>query len=317
MKAIRLLHFIFVFVLINAASPYKLTAQCLVDGPNIQYTPNPSNTIVNNGTEYVKLYIYVCERFQSDPTVSNAEVAALVQMTNSDFLSAGIEFFYCLERHFDPEFISSDVVYTSFTHTPEPNYNPNLNNIMAYTNYYSCSPIFTPSQNTRMMETLQNNPLLQGFRFKFIGSNLTINGNETWPLPGFPPSGNAYIDGNLTISPNAQLTINSGRIQFSPTAKVFVQPRGKLILRGTLTSWCDYWQGVEVQGNAGVPQSVLTHGMFQSGKNANQENARVENAMIGVFGLNGGIVDCISLTLSNNNLGSAIGAYGFAQPLPG
>jgi hypothetical protein len=57
--------------------------------------------------------------------------------------------------------------------------------------------------------------------------------------------------------------------------------------------------------------------MFQSGKNANQENARVENAMIGVFGLNGGIVDCISLTLSNNNLGSAIGAYGFAQPLPG
>jgi hypothetical protein len=294
-----------------------LTAQCLVDGPNIQYTPNPSNTIVNNGTEYVKLYIHVCERFQSDPTVSNAEVAALVQMTNSDFLSAGIEFFYCLERHFDPEFISSDVVYTSFTHTPEPNYNPNLNNIMAYTNYYSCSPIFTPSQNTRMMETLQNNPLLQGFRFKFIGSNLTINGNETWPLPGFPPSGNAYIDGNLTISPNAQLTINSGRIQFSPTAKVFVQPRGKLILRGTLTSWCDYWQVVEVQGNAGVPQSVLTHGMFQSGKNANQENARVENAMIGVFGLNGGIVDCISLTLSNNNLGSAIGAYGFAQPLPG
>lgn len=90
-----------------------MTAQCLVEGPNIQYTPNPSNTIVDNGIEYVKLYIHVCERFQTDPTLSDAEVAALVQTANSDFSAAEIEFFYCLERHYDPEFTSSEAIYTS------------------------------------------------------------------------------------------------------------------------------------------------------------------------------------------------------------
>lgn len=186
---------------------------------------------------------------------------------------------------------------------------------MAYTNYYTCSPVFTPDQNTRMMETLQNNPLLQNFRFHYIGNSVTITGNETWPLPNFPSSGNVYLDGNLTVSPNAQLQINSGRLQFSPTSKLIVEPTGKLFLYATLTSWCDYWQGVEVRGNAGVGQSILTHGLFRTGKGSTGDNSRVENAVIGVLGQNGGIVDALYLTFHNNNLGSAISNYAFPQPL--
>lgn len=460
MKNIQLRHLIFAFVLITTASSYNVMAQCLVEGPNIQYTPNPSNTIVNNGTEYVKLYINVCERFQSDPTLSDAEVASLVQEVNSDFLAAGIEFFYCLERHYDPDFTSSDAIYTSEltqryshddgidvytlpkdyikvdpfntqyagafsfnsgnpnlpgvaaqevvfwgqttlcefpffpvgdrfiqvphalshelghclgllhphetfpcadltgvncttcgdllcetqpseilrfcvnqncervehtftcnpffpndTYIPNPNTDPDLDNIMAYTNFYACSPIFVAEQNDRMKATLQNHPLLQPFRFHFIGSNITINGNETWPLPGFPPSGNAYIGGNLTISPNAQLQINSGRIQFAPTAKLIIQPQGRLNLFSTLTSWCDIWQGVEVQGNAGMPQSLTTHGLMFSGANSNGSDSRIENALAGVLSLDGGIVDCNNTTFSNNNLGGVIATYGFGHVL--
>jgi hypothetical protein len=398
MKNIQLRHLIFAFVLITAASPYKVMAQCLVEGSNIQYTPSPSNTIVNNGTEYVKLYIHVCERFQSDPTLSDAEVASLVQDANSDFLAAQIDFFYCLERHYDPDFTQSPALWTAElteryghddgidvyilpkdfvhvdeslfiayygggtafnpgnptlpsvaaqevviwgqttlcefpffpvgdrfvqvphvlshelghclgllhphetfpcadltgvncttcgdllcetqpseklrfcvnqncervshtfncnpfypndTYVPNPNTDPDLDNIMAYTNFYACSPIFVAEQNNRMKATLQNHPLLQPFRFKFIGGNVTINTNETWPLPDFPPSGNAYISGNLTISPNTQLRINSGRIQFASLSELVIQPAGRLYLSGgTLTSWCDKWQGVRVRANA-------------------------------------------------------------------
>jgi hypothetical protein len=172
---------------------------------------------------------------------------------------------------------------------------------MAYTNYYECSPIFFDEQNLRMRETLQNNPLLQNFRFKMIEGDVNISGTESWPLTGgFPPSGNAYITGNLIVNPGAVLNIQSGRIQFNPSSKITIRQGGLLNLNGsTLTSWCDYWQGVEVLGNSAAPQFPTTHGKFTSSENLGLK-PRIENAIVGVKSLDGGIVLSYNTIFSNN-----------------
>ncbi len=67
---------------------------------------------------------------------------------------------------------------------------------------------------------------------------------------------------------------------------------------------------MRVQGNAGVGQSLATHGLFQS-----EGNARVENAELGVESTNGGIVNANNTTFHNNSIGSVIRTYGFSHTM--
>jgi hypothetical protein len=78
-------------ILVCLLDPQLSYSQCLVGDSNLIYTPNPSNTVEDNGKEYVKLYIHICERLQTDPTLSDAEVESIITQVNSDFLNAKIE----------------------------------------------------------------------------------------------------------------------------------------------------------------------------------------------------------------------------------
>lgn len=427
----------------------SLLSQCLVEGSTIQYTPNPSSTVLDNGIQYIKLYIHVCERFESDPTLSDSEVDAIVQEANTDFSAAKIHFLYCLERNYNPDMQSNDqfgendllssfghddgidvflmpkeyyyvkdyssanqgggIAYTidsppyfgavpaqeimifgkttacefpffpenirfcqvphalshelghclGLFHThetffcvepptggdcancgdricdtnpsanlkycvdqncnwvshsypsncagdyvPDHSYHPDLNNIMAYTNYFACSPVFTGGHNTRMMETLQNNPLLQNFRYKYHSGDLTITGTEAWPLSSFPPSGNIWVDGNLTVSNGAELTINAGaNVYFPETGKLIVEKGAKVNLYGKITAACDYWQGALVDGTPTIQQAA-THGWLET-----YAGSKIENAKIGAVSVNGGIIRATGTTFKNNMFGSEVRPY--------
>ncbi|MFM9951041.1 MAG: hypothetical protein ACKV1O_24110, partial [Saprospiraceae bacterium] len=47
-----------------------------------------------------------------------------------------------------------------YNYIPTPGYSPDLLNIMAYTNYYACKPVFTAGQGVRMRNTIANSPVL-------------------------------------------------------------------------------------------------------------------------------------------------------------
>lgn len=436
-------------------------AQCFVEGPNIEYTPNPSSSISLGGQQFVKVYINICETSLANNTVTDGEIETLMAEVNNDFDGANIDFIHCIERHFNPDFSSDEAVgpqeilsfinhtdgidvfimpfnyyltqngapgcptlgggsaYNAntlppstgavaaqevflFGHTdpvefpnpffppfvrffqvphalshelghclglfhpsetffclepptggdcvncgdricdtnpsddlgfcvsdncerishlfpgpcggqynPDLSFNPQLDNIMAYTNYYACNPGFTPGQNTRMMETLQNNPLLQNFRVTVFNQDVVISGpNVIWPQIGFPPSGNAIINGNLIINPGAKLTINNGVIQFPENGNVIIHPNGRLNLFATLTATCQHWQGVDVLGTAGASQSFATHGALVAGA-----NSKIEKAFVGANAFNGGIIQCDGTTFLNNYNGVTLLPYSYGQGL--
>ena len=104
-------------------------------------------------------------------------------------------------------------------------------------------------------------------------SPIIINSNHTWS------NTNHLLSVHVTVKAGATLTI-SGIVYCTPTAKIIVQPGGRLIVDGgTLTSACDgaLWQGIEVQGNIKNIQSPAYQGVVEL-----KNNARIENAICGI-----------------------------------
>ncbi|MFM9951677.1 MAG: T9SS type A sorting domain-containing protein, partial [Saprospiraceae bacterium] len=191
-----------------------------------------------------------------------------------------------------------------------PGYSPDLLNIMAYTNYYACKPVFTAGQGVRMRNTIANSPVLANITHTVFPGNITITGSETWPSVAFPYTGNVILQGSVTIEPGATLTINSGTIHFPESGQVIIKPGGLLVLKATLTSNCSIWKGVTVQGTAGIAQSTTTQGKLLA-----LSGSSIEHAATGVSASNGGIVDCTGTLFKNNRHGAWINPHSFSQEL--
>jgi hypothetical protein len=123
-----------------------------------------------------------------------------------------------------------------------------------------------------------------------------------------PTWGSSYtIESTLYIKNGATLTIKSV-VYCSPSAKIIVQPGGKLIIDGgILTSACndELWQGIEVWGNSNLSQTSANQGFVELKNNAIIENAvcgiRVGNKQIlTAFDLDGGIVKANNVRFINN-----------------
>ncbi|MDZ4679476.1 MAG: hypothetical protein SH848_10895 [Saprospiraceae bacterium] len=187
---------------------------------------------------------------------------------------------------------------TDAFYVPPSGYSPDLFNIMAYTNFYDCKPIFSDGQGVRMRDFLANHPVLANITHTVFPGNITITGNETWPSIAFPYTGNVILQGSVTIETNATLTINSGTIHFPESGQIIIKPGGRLELKAALTSNCSTWKGITVLGTAGVAQSTATHGKILA-----LSGASIENAAIAVNASNGGIVDCTGTEFKNNRHG--------------
>ena len=99
----------------------------------------------------------------------------------------------------------------------------------------------------------------------------TISENTTW-------SGVKYLPTTLTIDSIRTLTI-TGTLYCAPAARIIIRPGGKLIVNGgTLTNACDgeMWQGIIVEGNAGLRQQASMQGAVYLA------NATIENAITAI-----------------------------------
>ena len=117
-----------------------------------------------------------------------------------------------------------------------------------------------------------------------------VSGQEEW---------NSFkrVNQNVEIPNNATLTIR-GEIQFSADASITVQPGGKLIVNGgTLTNACDgeLWVGIRIEGNGKVSQTAINQGTVEL-----KNNARIENAIVGVYVYPHGILKANNTHFLNN-----------------
>ena len=109
------------------------------------------------------------------------------------------------------------------------------------------------------------------------------------------------IQGSVSITSGATLTIQNATIKFTPTSSITIHPGGKLILDGgTLTNACpgEMWQGITVLGDPTKP----THLQYQGFAHL-LNNGTVENALCGIKVKDGGKVSIDNASFINNKMG--------------
>ncbi len=96
-----------------------------------------------------------------------------------------------------------------------------------------------------------------------------LNQNQTW-------SNDTVLENSVYIDSSYTLTIHC-RVEFPPSAKIYVKQGGKLIVdSGFLTSHCsNMWQGIEVWGRSKIPQNLPYQGLVCIKRNSVIENARI------------------------------------------
>jgi hypothetical protein len=107
-------------------------------------------------------------------------------------------------------------------------------------------------------------------------STATIATNTTWYAQDIDPLVRFEL---ITVQSGKTLTImNDLTLQFCETGKLVINPGGKVILNGVLTSDCnDGWLGVEVQGNGSTNQ-YPSLGLYPQGQLYCNPDSRIENA---------------------------------------
>lgn len=130
---------------------------------------------------------------------------------------------------------------------------------------------------------------------------LVINQNKIWSNDTVLEN-SVYIDSSFTL-------IIRGRVEFPPSAKIYVKQGAMLIIDGGfLTSHCsNMWQGIEVWGRSKMPHSTPFQGYVMVKNNSVIENARIavsnsRSAPGGgaVWGEMGGIIFAENCTFRNN-----------------
>ena len=135
---------------------------------------------------------------------------------------------------------------------------------------------------------------------------VTLKQNRT-----IPAATTLAFAGDLVVPSGITLTIN-GTVKFAEGKSLIIEPGGKVVLDGgTLTA--DFacnggtsWEGIQVRGNANLPQSPLNQGVFIAQNTATISHARTAISNVGwggndfLWGTQGGIIDCYHTTFLNN-----------------
>jgi len=122
----------------------------------------------------------------------------------------------------------------------------------------------------------------------------SITTSQTW-------STNEIIYNNIIIHSGTTLTI-TGDISFSENASILVHPGGKLIIDGgmlTNATQGEMWQGVTVLGNC--ISNVSSQGLVQI-----KNGGIIENARIGIYAINGGMIGANKAQFINNTIAAQI-----------
>ncbi|MFZ4635152.1 MAG: T9SS type A sorting domain-containing protein [Saprospiraceae bacterium] len=179
-------------------------------------------------------------------------------------------------------------------------------NIMAYTNFYDCQPVFTSPQGDRMYDYLLNHPILTNIAHDEINGDVVINTPTIWTAADFFPDGKVTVNGTITIQAGGTLTIESGvRARFPEGEGIVVEQGGVLNLFGYLgPACCTPWEGVRVLGTPNVVPGPATHGRFFG------SGGVIEYAKTGVMSLSGGCIGTDNgMTFNNNGTGVFFGIF--------
>lgn len=174
------------------------------------------------------------------------------------------------------------------------------NNVMDYSGLIAV----TPEQLGIVHYTLANDMVnyLESSDVSFFPESI-VEGNHSllW-------QNDTVLKTSLRIKDGGVLTIEDCLVHVYKTARIIVEPGGKLILDGaTLTNECEtMWPGIEVWGNSSTHQQASNGSYFQ-GYLELKNGATIENAMCavelcrpGVSGTSGGIVFADSAFFTNN-----------------
>ncbi|MCL2436078.1 MAG: S8 family serine peptidase, partial [Lentimicrobiaceae bacterium] len=130
-----------------------------------------------------------------------------------------------------------------------------------------------------------------------------ITQNTTWNTP-------LQAVGNIVIPNNVTLTITN-QVKCDYDVSITIHPGGTLILNGgTLTNACPdaMWQGITVMGDPTQPlsSSLQSHVKLEN-------NAKIENATIGIYAVNGGTIYTNNAHFINNTIAVQIEPVTTAQ----
>jgi photosystem II stability/assembly factor-like uncharacterized protein len=144
----------------------------------------------------------------------------------------------------------------------------------------------------------------------------TIYGTVVWNSPH-------YFDGDVTIAPNASLTINAN-CRFSSDNRIIVLPGGSLTVNaklGVLECTSGPWQGIQVVGNSNMPQEPIYQGIVYLGEDAIIQEAKIAIATYQfdaqgneIENSYGGIIKANGATFINNGIGCEIKHYYSPNP---
>lgn len=178
---------------------------------------------------------------------------------------------------------------------------PPLYNIMAYS--CLCRQEFTPEQVGRMKRFLSNcgtiSGVVQDDEIVYVGYDRVWSHSATEGTLSCYPS--------IVVRSGATLTLQTD-LKMQSSQSIRVEPGGKLIIDGAKITSCDgeTWEGIIVEGNSNLPQTISAQGkvIFQNG-------AIVENAVQAIQVESGGYVQATDANFINNQAGVNFEPYQF------
>lgn len=129
-----------------------------------------------------------------------------------------------------------------------------------------------------------------------------VSSNEVWDF-------NIRMYGNIRIKSGATLRVRCN-VKMPPGSKIIIEENGALIVDGgTITDIEDKtWQGIQVDGDYSKTQ-YPENGIFYHGRLITQDDAVIENAVLGIDAYGGGIVHAVNTQFLNNEIDAKFTFY--------
>jgi len=122
-----------------------------------------------------------------------------------------------------------------------------------------------------------------------------VSSNEIWDF-------NIRMYGNIRVKSGASLTIRC-KVNMPPGSKIIVEENAQLIIEGgTITNIENKtWQGIELEGDNTKTQ-YPENGIYYHGRLITMDDAKIENAIVGINANGGGIVEATNTQFLNNEI---------------